>query len=276
MIKKHIDFICVNFNNSLYSKKLLESLKAQKCFEGDFSIRCIIVDNSTDEEDALSLDKHCAYIDWVKYIRSKTNLGYFGGLNLGLENISPYNPDFVIICNNDLEFNSSFCITLLNSKYANNVFAVCPDVITKDGVHQNPHHLKKISYFNRLLFDAYFSHYFIGVALLSIKNFIKNITNKAQSRIAKPLRSCEINQGVGACYILLPSFFKYIDKLYFPWFLYGEEACLSWQIHSNNGILWFDPDLEIIHAESAALSKLPKRITYEFGRTSYWGLRHLI
>jgi GT2 family glycosyltransferase len=224
----------------------------------------------------VDLKNYCSCLSWTNYIRSPNNLGYFGGLNLGIEHTDIDTQDFIIICNNDLEFESYFCEKLLNSKYPNDVFAVCPDIITKDGIHQNPHRLKKMSYFKRLQFDAYFSHYFIGIALPSIKNFIKNITNKVQTKHIKPLRSCEVNEGVGACYILLPSFFQHIDKLYFPWFLYGEEVCLSWQIHDKRGILWFDPDLKITHDESATLSKLPKRITYEFARTSYWGYRHLI
>ena len=275
MKQAYIDFICVNFNNSSYTKKLIGSLKEQVNRDDIFSIRCIVIDNSTDEEDVRSLKKYCSTLDWVNYIRSANNVGYFGGLNLGIENIKLENSKFVILCNNDLEFESYFCETLLNSKYANNVFAICTDIITKEGIHQNPHHLKKISYVKRLQFDAYFSHYFIGVALQSIKHFMKNMTNKVQKDI-KPLHSCEINQGVGACYILLPSFFEHIDKLYFPWFLYGEEACFSWQVHDKKGILWFDPELKITHDESATLSTLPKRITYEFARTSYWGYRHLI
>jgi GT2 family glycosyltransferase len=87
---------------------------------------------------------------------------------------------------------------------------------------------------------------------------------------------CEISMGVGACYVLTSSFIEKIGNLYFPWFLYGEEACLAWQVRDAGGIIWYDPDLIVSHAESASCSKLPSRLAYDFGRESYWGYRHLL
>lgn len=82
--------------------------------------------------------------------------------------------------------------------------------------------------------------------------------------------------GVGACYILTTEFFKKFKKLDYPHFLYAEEAYLTNQIHTAGGIHWFDPDLRVHHAESASLSKIPKRTAYEFGKSSYWGCRHFL
>lgn len=274
---KSIAFICVNFNNSDYTKKLIKSLRNQINLDKEFVLLCVVIDNSTDTKDSKNLVEYCNIDkDWIQYIKSPNNLGYFGGLNLGLSKIEKKNIDFVIIGNNDLEFRSNFCINLINKQYLKEVFAICPDIITKDGFHQNPHHLKKISYLKRLQFDIYFSHYLIGVTLISIKKIIMSMIKQKHENKKIILHECEINQGVGACYVLTPMFFTSINELYFPWFLYGEEACFSWQIHDKKGILWFDPSLKVDHEESATLSRLPKRTTYEFGKTSYWGLRHLI
>lgn len=79
--------------------------------------------------------------------------------------------------------------------------------------------------------------------------------------------------GIGACYVLLPAFLKKYKSLVFPHFLYGEEAYLSRQVHERGGLLFYDPDLVVLHKESATLSKLPKRTTYEFGRDGYWHYR---
>ena len=79
--------------------------------------------------------------------------------------------------------------------------------------------------------------------------------------------------GIGACYVLLPSFLSRFRQLDFPHFLYGEEAYLTRQVHSAGGKLYYDPELKVQHKESATLSKLPKRTTYEFGRDGYWSYR---
>jgi len=82
--------------------------------------------------------------------------------------------------------------------------------------------------------------------------------------------------GVGACYVLMPGFLATSKRLFFPAFLYGEEACLAWQVRDAGGITWYDPSLKVDHAESAACSKLPSRTAYEYGREAYWRYRHLL
>ena len=82
--------------------------------------------------------------------------------------------------------------------------------------------------------------------------------------------------GVGACYVLLPAFFEKCGDLFFPWFLFGEEACLAWQVRDAGGVTWYDPKLRVDHAESASCSKLPGRVAYEHAREAYWGYRSLL
>jgi GT2 family glycosyltransferase len=270
-----ITFVCVNFNNSTYTEKLCRSLDSQICKEVKFSIRCIVVDNSTDNQDAGRLERYSGTLDWVEYIRSPENLGYFGGLNLGLRKVADKVSQYVVICNNDLTFETSFCLKLIAKKYADNIFVICPDLVTADGIHQNPHRLNRVSSFQKMKLDLYFSNYYVALLSLFAKRLMSN-TALRSSPNRHMLYPKEINQGIGACYILTASFFRFCGELYFPWFLYGEEACLSWQVHSMGGILWFDPDLHAIHAEHATLSTLPRRATYEWGRTSYWGFRHLL
>jgi GT2 family glycosyltransferase len=79
----------------------------------------------------------------------------------------------------------------------------------------------------------------------------------------------ELHMGIGACYILTQNFLRNFTQLNSPTFLYGEEAFFSEQIHSKNGILYFDSSLVVLHAESATLSQIPKRKSYEFAREGY-------
>ena len=82
--------------------------------------------------------------------------------------------------------------------------------------------------------------------------------------------------GIGACYILTRAFLERFKELHYPYFLYGEEAYFSNQIHTAGGILWFDPVLRVHHAESATLSKIPKRTAYEFARSGYPSYRKML
>ena len=269
---KKIEFICVNFNNSDYTKSFCESLKLQIGLGLDFSIRCIVVDNSTDAGDAAVLMEYTKKHSWIVYERVSENLGYFGGLNHGLTLLDESGNDYVAICNNDLFFESEFCKKLASKRYSENVFSVCPDVITNDGIHQNPHILNRISWSRRLQFDLYFSHYYLA----RLMSWALRIVRPVKSSPSQPPTGCVVHMGIGACYVLTVEFMKRFNKLNYPHFLYGEEAYFSDQIHSAGGILWFDPDLIVHHAESATLSKVPKRTAYEFSKSGYPSYRKML
>lgn len=269
---RHVKFICVNFNNSFHSKRLLGSLASQKGLGLEFTINCVIVDNSTDAREASACEQLSDLYPWSSYLRPTSNLGYFGGLNYGMRETSAIEADFMVICNNDLEFDENFCARLSMSDYEPRILAVCPDVITTDGLHQNPHILTRISRFRRFQFDCYFAHFYVSRLLIWILKQVRPVKSSPQI----PSDGCELHMGVGACYVLTHSFLTRFESLNYPFFLYGEEAYISEQIHSAGGILWFDPGLRALHAESAALSRIPNRVAYEFARRGYPGYRKLM
>jgi len=268
-----VSFICVNFNNSQYTGKLCESLAAQRGCGEAFLVRCLVVDNSTDESDSVRLKTICRTYEWIQYIDSVANLGYFGGLNLGLEQRPQDHSQFVVLCNNDLEFDPSFCSELLALAKDPRVFAICPDILTRDGKHQNPHLLESVSALRRFQFDLFFSHFYVALVLLFIRRLYLQLFG-AKSPSVRERR--EIHMGLGACYVLTENYFSHFDNLDCPVFLYGEEVFMSAQIHSKGGVLIYEPRLRVNHAERAALSRIPRRVRYEYERKSYPLYRNLM
>jgi GT2 family glycosyltransferase len=271
-----IRFVVVNFNNHSFTELLCNSLMNQLGAFEDYSIECVVVDNSTDNEDSSLLAKFASQYSWIRILKPAENKGYFGGLNYGLENTYySKEQDIIIIGNNDLQFKSDFCEKLVKQykSYEDNVYAICPNVITPEGLNQNPHILKKISFLRRIQFDVYFSHYYVASTLVFLKSLYER--KHLKSNDTHPA-SGEIHMGIGACYILTANFLKSFSKLSYPYFLYGEEAFFSEQIHSEKGILYFDSSLTVFHAESATLSKIPKRISYEYAKKGYPSYRKLL
>lgn len=267
-----VHYICVNFNGALFTRAWLASVFAQREAAPEVQIKAVIVDNASSTAEYGELQAFCEGHEAVQVVRSDTNVGYFGGLNLGLEAITAAPQDYLVIGNNDLVFAPDFTATLLKTRYRPEVMVVCPDLKTADGVHQNPHVPDRTSWFRRLQFDVYFSHYVVGLpGRWLARRFPKSRPRGTSHGVPR-----EICMGVGACYVLLPGFLTRIPSLYFPAFLYGEEACLSWQVRSAGGIEWYDPALKVEHAESAACSKLPSRTAYEYGREAYWRYRQLL
>jgi GT2 family glycosyltransferase len=266
---KTVYFICVNYNNSHFTKLALESLKARPTSVGPFNIVAIVVDNASSADDYASLQVICEGQGDVKLIRSEVNLGYFGGLNLGLDAIATSRKadDIVIIGNNDLTFPSKFFERLVDASYAEDVFVVAPNVITADGYNQNPHCPARVSAKRKFLYDIYFSHFWLGRLMSKLSAMLKSAKGGRVNDLAQV--SQYIHMGIGACYLLTASYFKSFSRLDDSVFLYGEEALLAGQIMSAGGKMFYDSELIVNHAESATLSKLPSRTTYEYAKVSY-------
>lgn len=261
-----VSFICVNFNNSQYTAKFCESLAAQSGRGEGFLVRCLVVDNSTDESDSARLKAICLKYKWIQYIDSGANLGYFGGLSLGLAQRPQDHSRFVVLCNNDLEFDPSFCSELLALPKDPRAFAICPDILTSDGKHQNPHLLESVSAFRRFQFDLLYSHFYVACVFWFIRRLLRRLFLVKVPSIQKRR---EIHMGLGACYVLTENFFSHFDNLDCPVFLYGEEVFMSAQIHSKGGVLIYEPRLKVNHAEKGAFSRIPSRARYEYERRSY-------
>lgn len=264
-----LTFVAVVYNNYSDTVDFIDSLNGQiRPGEG---VNCIIVDNSDNSEVRDNLDRMAAAHPFLSVLRPSSNVGYFGAFNYYFDNNPTEPSETVVLCNNDLIFSAEFVETIRSKQYADDVFVVCPDVVTLDGVHQNPHVLKPRTGLQRLKLDLYFSNYYIACGLRIVQRLIQPFL-KSKKR-DKPSQPGYLHMGIGACYVLLPSFLSKFRHLDFPHFLYGEEAYLSKQVHTAGGRLYYDPALKVQHKESATLSKLPKRTTYEFGRDGYRSYR---
>lgn len=265
----HITFVAVVYNNYPDTVDFINSIA--KLIDPEDSISCVLVDNSDNAAARESIDEIPAKHPFVSILRPPSNVGYFGGFNYYFDNKAPTTSEIVVLCNNDLVFSETFVETLKSSRYPDDVLVVCPDVITLDGVHQNPHVLRPRTRLQRLKLDLYFSNYYVACGLRLVQRALRPYL-KGKRRI-KPSEPGYLHMGIGACYVLRPSFLSKFRHLEFPHFLYGEEAYLTKQVHSAGGRLYYDPALKVQHKESATLSKLPKRTTYEFGRDGYWSYR---
>lgn len=268
MVSK-VAVICVNYESYDYTLKMCKSLKEQKGLHGLIELEVFVVDNSKNVSNILI--EYCRNEPMIRYLRSEKNDGYFAGLNEGLRSIDVTKYKYVCIGNNDLEFKEDFFLQLAGLSVKEEVYSLCPDIVTSDGVHQNPHVKTKMSLAGKFKLDLYYSNWYVVTFLLKIKSLF-SIFNKRKYMS----ESCEIHMGIGAFYILTKSFFLENKELYFPFFLYGEEAFFSNQIHTAGGVLMYEPSLVVNHAESATLSKIPSKAKYLYAKESYSTYREML
>lgn len=261
-------FVCVNYNNSDFTKSLVESVIRQS-----HSTTVVVVDNKSKESEVKKLDSlQAVYPTQVKLIKSEENVGYFGGLNLGLKDLPKTRP--IIVGNNDLQYDSEFLNLLESNSYPDDVLVVAPNVITKDGYHQNPHCRSRVSERRKFLYDLYFANYFFAKILTWGSRFVNYIKGGRDNSVDQD--AGYIHMGIGACYILLPTFFEKFSELDNKVFLYGEEAYLAGQLMSVNAKMYYDPQLVVHHEESATLSKVASKTKYEYMKSSYYDYKKFL
>ena len=180
-----------------------------------------------------------------------------------------------MVGNNDLTFPSEFIDLMCdNLDYFEKYAVVSPDLITLDGVHQNPHVMRGISRFRQLVWDIYFSNYILAIVIGRIARLTKRFTERKDYQyheVAGP-----IEQGYGACYILGPCFFRNFERLWAPTFLMGEEAFLAAQLKQKELGFYYAPVFKVYHHDHATVSKLPSKQLWGMTRDSHEAYRRLV
>lgn len=269
----YYSFLHVNYNNSQLTINCIESVFAMKSDVENDRIRIIIIDNASRTEEKSILENwktdHPEYA--VEFLFLENNVGYFRAFNQGLAALKPEKMSTVIIGNNDLRFDPMFLDRLKNYKYEKNVFCIAPNIINKDGLHQNPHLIKKFSLLRIVYYNLYFIHYYFAVLLNNLSGILKIRASRKDK--GGYMESQYITMGFGACYVLTPFFFQKFKKLDDYTFLMGEEGVLTNQILKGEGRTFYNKDLIVYHDDSATFKSIPSKTTYNFSRDAFFNSR---
>lgn len=252
-----IGFICTNYFSYKDSQKAVESLSQQITFE-NFII--VIVDNGSDEENETALLSLCQKYDNVEVLLNKKNVGYFAGLNIGIKFLRDKydNIEVLVVGNNDLIFPNGFYKMMVENKdLLMSIPVISPDIITKDGEHQNPHVIKGISLFREVIYDLYYSSFFLAKLIIWFAKISKKFTSRTDGNSFHKAQF--IHQGHGSCYILGPTFFHHFDELLNPSFLMYEELFLSYQLKTKNFQVYYEPSIKINHSWHSSINNIPKK-----------------
>jgi len=261
-----LGYVCTNYNNSHFTVSAARSLVANDGHD----VAIVVVDNASEpaERQILNdLEKHLAQ---VQVIFSSDNVGYFSGLNLGIDLLRQTRPDidWMVVGNNDLEFASDFIDRLAASapRWVGHS-VISPDVVTVDGEHQNPHVISSISRVREIFYDLYYANYELGMLIQKLAMRFRRLSDRddeAQWQTAQP-----IYQGHGSCYLLGPRFFAQFERLWAPTFMMSEEYFLAKQLSDVGEQVYYDPAVQVIHHWHASLATLPNRRRWELARDAH-------
>ncbi|EGR4232759.1 glycosyltransferase family 2 protein [Vibrio cholerae] len=262
-----IVYIFTNYNNSNFTVQAVESIQSQK---RDGLSGIVIVDNASRDDSKEVLDRLSLKHQNVSVIYNSENLGYFKGLNKGIEfSLNKYGGDSLfVVGNNDLIFGEEFEVylcTLPDYKLLKPV--LCPNIITLDGEHQNPHVISRIGKIREIIYDIYHSNYYLAGMILKLAKLTSSFTDRKDEEQHHVEQ--EIYQGYGACYILTPTYFKHFNRLPEDSFLMYEEFFLAKQLSEKGLKCFYEPSLVIQHHCHASTGTLPGKLRWQLSKKAH-------
>lgn len=261
-----IAFVFTNYNNSKFTKLAVESIQRSDAKDSPV----IVVDNASTVLDQNLLKTLELQYPQIKVIYNATNLGYFPGLNIGIEYAHRHHPEaqYLVVGNNDLEFSEQIASEILKkTELLGKYPVISPNITMLDGSPQNPHVVTGISKFREFIYDLYHSSYILADIIIKLASLTHRFTDRRdEQQHAIPQ---EISQGYGACYILTPLFFKTLKTLWAPTFLMYEEFFLSKQLEDNGYKVFYEPSIKVRHHCHASTGQLPGRLRWEYSRKAH-------
>ncbi len=266
-----IGFVCTNYNNSAFTRRAVETLSSVGGWD---AVRVVIVDNCSREDDVAALRDLQQEYPEIVLLLNDTNVGYFPGLNLGIRCMRARFPDVatMVVGNNDLEFPPAF-LDEVRAVYAQLTHwaVLAPDLMTPDGVHQNPHVIRPISSLRRFVWDVYYTNVALASLVRLAARLTRSFTVRAENALGSELWRTPgpVEQGYGACYLLGPRFFQSFTGFYAPTFLMQEEYFLFEQLQSIAQLTYYDPRVVVRHRGHATMGLIPSRRHWELARDAH-------
>jgi len=262
-----VGLVMTNYNNASFTRGAIESLVKSPNWS---KCEVVVVDNRSAQEDVEQLERLKQEHPRMHLVLNPVNSGYFPGLNTGIRYLREQFPDLdlIVVGNNDLVFPPDFidsiaaCAPLLERYWV-----ISPNLVTLDGVHQNPHVIRAISRSRNLIYDIYYASYPLALAIRWFAKVTRRFTRRSDTdshRVAGP-----IHMGYGACYILGPLFFRNFEQLWAPTFLMGEEFFLSKQLRDKGQQIYYEPSIQLQHYDHASVDKLPSRQMWLVSRDAH-------
>ena len=264
-----IKIITVNYKDSKPTENLIKSIV--NCNISS-TLKIVIIDNESTDDSLLSLNmlRKKTNLD-VEIISSSKNSYYWGGINLGLTDNNKKDYDWIIACNNDIEFNDCRFFEKLNYLEKDCYSIIAPQIISSlTNKDLNPFMLKPISFIYDLYYSLYYLNFFTSKIVHKIGRLIR-IINKL-SKIKKSL-NCQIYAGHGSCMIFSRDFFSNGGFLDTGFSMYGEEISTAEIAKKVNSQLYYLPSLSIIHNEHQSTGKSSLKDNFIHSKKSYYYLK---
>jgi len=260
--------ICVNYHNDEQTLRFVRQLLGQKCLCDQ---KVVIVDNSETPVAEGALWDEAGTNERICLYHPGKNLGYYGGAAWGLREYTKKFPlpDWVIVCNTDMQFVRADFLSNLCALYSTSEHAVvAPAIISgASGRDLNPF-MKERPTRARMHFYKWAFRYYPLLMTYQVLGLVKNKI-QFMSTFAGPRSKASSEEKVRLpqqIYAPHASFVIYNRKYFtcggtldYSVFLYGEEIFIAETVKRLGLTILYDPRLEVLHLQHATTNIFKSR-----------------
>lgn len=246
-------FVILHYNTIEDTRRCVASVKG---LDGQEDIRIVIVDNASCNKTGQLLSDAYADDANITVILRTLNGGFSAGNNEGCQYaIERWQPDFLVVANNDIVFGQKDFVTLLKNEYAKKPYAVLgPDIyVPHKEIHQSPlsadiptkRQVNRTIFLNRLMLLLY------PLVYPAMRKYYAALSGAAT------LEQYDTDQEnvclMGACLVFTKDYYSRRDKIFLPEtkFYYEENIMTLW-CRCNHQRVIYRPRLRVQHMEGKA------------------------
>lgn len=262
-------FVVLNYNNYQDTIACVNSI-LQLSHRDDYYIT--IVDNASSNNSFDILKSEFEGHIKITLIHANQNGGYSSGNNIGIRFLLKMGIVQIVIATNDTEIISTNILEVLDKLDLSGVGIVGTDVLTPDGIHQNPplHQLSILYCLNLYLYEP------MAAARKKLYLFFPFILRFRRRSIAKKIEyigdisspiDCVSVYMLHGCFLLLTE--AYLSKaglLDEHLFMYGEEDLMAWNCEFYGLKRLYLPNVKVMHKDGQSTKIAHKKNKEEFVR----------
>lgn len=242
----NIGIVVLNYKNYTETIKCVDSILEQK----KVKVKVVIVDNGSENESMNAFRERYDDHTEIHLIENSQNLGYAKGNNIGIDWLRKQGIDFIIVCNSDVVFSSSYIMKEMYESQTKEIGVMIPIIRNLDGT------IEMRAQYKRKLFSLR-----IIKELLKMRSLKKNNEKKYDDEndhefqymeFLKPGIQTEYYVITGSVFALTPNFFKYYSGLYPETFLYVEELATMLLVHKAGLKCAIIETKDVIHKGAAS------------------------
>ncbi|OKZ76656.1 MAG: hypothetical protein BHW01_07270 [Clostridium sp. 27_14] len=254
----NVIFVILHYQNIDDTINCINSIKKLQGLDSNYKI--ILVDNKSPNNTGKELEKKYINDSNIETVLLEKNYGFSKANNIAFKKAKEYNPEIVLVLNNDIIFeDNNFLLNLSKiCKNSKKYDIICPDIINLKDEHQNPMKEKEMNIgkaYKNMLYEFLF---YLLMNVYGIRNIVANRRKKREEKWFENYYKETLKNKIcldnfipfGAFIIYTNQWIKNEERAFVSdTFMYMEEDMLGIYIKQKKYRMLYSEGLKVRHLE---------------------------